>query len=301
MPLIFILVILFAILYGFRISTLYFVKPFSLKMHNLCLDLIPKESHSYQELAALVCGQNFLTAENSYFYSSTGLIHLFVVSGAHLVLLDAILKKLFIKSAQPRLFFLIVYCGICEFNPPVVRSWLILFFTNMIIFNRKNCSKSHLLFFVGMICLCLNPSWLMSLSLQLSWLIALAILINQQVFPKNTILLHQFSYYFVVLPSIASIQSYSPYSVLLNILLAPVLEFVLFPLALLTTLINFIYPVFDYLISILRQILKFTELQSFLAGSIENQYVHLINWSLIFLIHLFLHFQFIYKQRKSYV
>lgn len=315
MPLLLFVVILLAVLLNFRFSIAHYLIPFSQKLHTQCLSFVPQNSHSTQELSALVCGQNFLTAETSYFYSSTGLIHLFVVSGAHLVLLDSLLKKLRIKSFWLRIFILAIYCGCCELNPPVVRSWFVLFLSaaasstlleklqlkNFLSKKNGHNFKSHFLFFVGLICLCFNPLWIFSLSFQLSWLIALAILVNQQIFSKNHLLLHQCSYYLVVLPSISTLQNYSPYSVILNLIFAPVLELVLFPLGLMTLLIHPLYHIFDFLIQILKDILMTFELQTNPSVFVPNQSIYLINWSLILLLHLILHLHQISKLRSDYV
>lgn len=301
MPFLLLACILFAFIEDVRISILNNFLPFSKNLHLFCTQAMPEQILFKQEYLALTCGQNFLTAENSSLYSATGLIHLFVVSGAHLVLLDRLLRIIYIRSVAFRLILLSLYSFCCLLNPPIVRS-LIVFFIAQAQTKFTFCkSSSNQVFITGLLALVLSPTWINSISLQLSWLISLAIVFNSQIWPGKGLLLHQFSFYFVVLPTISLFQTVSPYIILINLLLAPALELFLFPLSLLCMLVPYLSTVFDYSILTLRKILLLAEIpQASSSISVSTESILLFNWLLIFSIHLFLHLHQISKLRKTY-
>ena len=93
--------------------------------HSFCLNFIPKDSEFITELNALVCAENFSSLNSSHLYISSGLIHLFVVSGAHLLFIEKIFSKLSQKNRKLQwvlLGILITYGFACSLNPPIVRS-----------------------------------------------------------------------------------------------------------------------------------------------------------------------------------
>src|SRR5688572_25924952 len=112
------------------ISILVFILPHPLLLKNLaelfeplhlyCLSATPTGSyrHFYD---AIVCGKS-LKPENAEVFRVTGVIHLLVVSGSHLIVLTQILEKLL--PSWPRLHFLILalFAGFTGFQPPVARA-----------------------------------------------------------------------------------------------------------------------------------------------------------------------------------
>lgn len=72
MPLLLICIILFVAINHFRTSVVILLNPFSTFLHTECLQIIPKKAQAAQELSALACGQNFLTADSSDTDSMTG-------------------------------------------------------------------------------------------------------------------------------------------------------------------------------------------------------------------------------------
>ena len=58
--------------------------------HDNCLHFLPKSSQNPQAHAALLCGENVTVEEIKSSLIRSSLIHLFVVSGSHLLLLEEI-------------------------------------------------------------------------------------------------------------------------------------------------------------------------------------------------------------------
>ncbi len=295
--------------YG-RVSFFRFAAPLVSLLHQNCLNWLPQQSQSLPELGALVCGANFSQIETSELYVATGLIHLFVVSGAHLILLHQVIDfplRFFEKEfcwkdfVRPSICFilLLVYAGICELNPPVTRSLLGLVLANPFFFGKNFWPTHFKVFIAGLLTLLINPLWVTSISLQLSWLIGLAMSLNAEFFRDKHVLIRQSLNYILIFPVLLLFQFPNPYSILMNVIFAPVLEFILFPLALLTGFFPIFVALFDFAIAALKKILLCTEI-GLTPQVIENSDRLVMGvWLLIFLIHLFLHFYQIKQERQK--
>lgn len=280
-----------------RFSALEILTPVAEKAHLFCLNNLPENSSAIAELNALVCAQNFSNLENSKFFISSGLIHLFVVSGAHLLLIENILKKFNLSRA---LIFtvLVIYGFACDLNAPVTRC-LIAFTLNSFLLSKNIRWPAHFkLLIIGTLTLSLNYSWITSLSLQMSWIAAFLLVLGEHFFKETSQLFKQSLFFITLFPTVVFFQIPSPVVILLNILLAPVLEFILFPLGLLVLFFNFLHPLFDFLILIFKSILQNLELD--FQFQTENPPVNLVfyNWCLILTLHFVFHLIHIQKKRK---
>ena len=77
-----------------RFSAIELFSDVAKKSHDFCILNLPKNSEAYAELKALVCAESFSNLSDSQLYISSGLIHLFVVSGAHFILIESALMQL---------------------------------------------------------------------------------------------------------------------------------------------------------------------------------------------------------------
>lgn len=280
-----------------RFSFLEILLPVAEKTHFFCLQYLPTSSHSIPELNALVCAQNFNNLANSQFYISSGLIHLFVVSGAHLILIEKMLNK-FKQRQTYILAVLIIYGFICNLNAPVVRC--LLAFTLNAFFHGKNIKwPAHFkLLIIGFLSLSFNYNWICSLSLQMSWIAAFLVVLGEHFYKESSILFKQSLFYITLLPTVIFFQIPSPVVILLNIVLAPVLEFILFPLGLVIWFFNFLYPLFDLLILFFKSILRHLELDFQIQDYEMPPNLIFYNWCLIFTLHAVFHLAHVYKKRK---
>ena len=280
-----------------RLSVFEFATPISLYSHLLCLDQLPKTSHALPELRALVCAENFPSLSAAQLYITSGLIHLFVVSGAHLILLEKILQT-FLKP-QWLILVLLVYALACGLSPPVTRS--LIAFTLGALLIRKNIKwPPHLKILVtGLLTLLFNFQWIVSFSLQMSWIAAFLVSAAAFFFSDRSILFRQSLFFAALLPTIVFFQIPGPSSILLNIFFAPVLELLLFPLGLLVGFFNFLHPLFDKLILLLKVTLQKLELDyQIQTRELPSQLIY-FNWALILLLHAFFHILFIYRNKKN--
>lgn len=262
-------------------------------LHPICLQLLPENPKTQATLQALVCGHNFETYADTKLYTSSGLIHLFVVSGSHLLiiykLLSFLFKRINLQNYQLHSLFLIFfYSAVCQFNPPVMRSFLgLLIFTVLEQFH-KYWPRNYVLLVVGLLCLAVNWRWVDSLSLQMSWLAALAIELNQR-YLKNKSLLQQFSFYFMYLFTFCNLGFPQVSIVVIALFFTPFLEFILLPLAFLILIFPFFDSFFEVILVALNIILSHLEMH-LSPPTITHLTVSIINWNLILLLHLFLHF-----------
>ncbi len=277
-----------------RFSILSELNLLTIPLHQTCINLLPKNPETQATLNALVCGHNFESFQIAHLYTSSGLIHLFVVSGSHLILiykfLEFIFKQINILHSKKIIFpVLFLYCAICLFNPPIVRSFLGLLIFDILKQKIKYWPKDYVLLLVGLICLALNPNWMTSLSLQMSWLAALAIEMNRRFLGRSNSLLKQLPFYAFYLFTFSALGFPQVSVLIIALFFTPVLEFILLPLAFLVLAFPFLDSVFAVVIDILNFVLSLMELStSELTTSFQTSI--LLNWCLILSLHFILHF-----------
>jgi len=181
--------------------------------------------------SALVCGVS--PHRDSEFYQATvqlGLVHFFVISGAHLSFLQNHLKRLRIPSQilTPVLFVFCLYSG---FGVPVVRAFLRYVLANWSALPQRGLWP-HL--WPSLFCLLLLPNSASGLSLALSWNCVVCLHLCQRCTPLQTSLY----IYLANLPLLIFLQAANPLIVFCQVLFLPVFAYVLFPL----TIVSFFLP-----------------------------------------------------------
>ncbi|MGZ3692411.1 MAG: ComEC/Rec2 family competence protein, partial [Pseudobdellovibrio sp.] len=303
MVLVILLILELLILTFVRFSVLEFVQPVAHKMHIFCLQKLPENAISLPELKALVCAENFSNLADSQLYISSGLIHLFVVSGAHLVILEQIFMNLnFIDAKNKRVILpiLILYAFLCNLNPPVTRCLVSYILSDYLGSKNIKWPTHFKVLVIGLFTLSLNPDWIGSLSLQMSWMASLAVAFNRDFLKSSSLILQHLIYFILLYPIIIFMQTPSFMVILINLFLAPVLEFILFPLGLLVWIFNAVSPVFDVVILVFQKTLRLFELQMQPgAGPPPSHFAEWI-WLLIFVLHFILHLIYVVKRRHIY-
>lgn len=203
---------------------------------KFCLDLLDTAPRHLPIYRAIVCGKS-----PSHGYESlrtAGLWHILVVSAGHLQVLDYLLRRfpLWFQTLA-----LISFSFLSGAQPPILRSLLerfVKFMNDKLTFSLL---ESEILLFGGVIHLLALPSSSNSMSLQLSWLCALALhIVKSQSEIKKALFI-----YLIISPLFLSFSPQSPLSIFYNLLLAPVLAFLLFPLCLVAIAIPWIWKLND--------------------------------------------------------
>ncbi len=208
---------------------------------EFCSTLLPTSPH-HALYAALICGIPLSASEEKRIFLDTGLIHILVVSGAHLIFLERLTLWL---PARARLSVLGVFCWLTGFGAPVVKAFL------------RRALEPRLHGWTTIQCegaavaaaLLLFPPWIVSRSFLMSWTCALAFALPPllprpvDASVKVFILLYAFS-------------AASPLTVLWNALVAPFVGELLFPASLTTIALPALTPLVDQLWSALLWILE---------------------------------------------
>gem|GEM_PF-1740574 len=223
--------ILLLIFQPFDLSTL--VMPWVKPVHQLCLNFAPASDYRVW-YHAIVCGENLSPSMEKNWFQQTGLIHVIVVSGSHLVFLEDILRFLKLPNWL-RWSVLLFFSLASNLQPPITRA-LIQRVWNAFFQRQQIVMRSlHLQLLAGVTTLALFPSWWTSLSFLMSWLCVLALSLPM---PSKHPLWQAALIYLLLIPAMLNIQTPHPAGILFNVMLAPVLGFVLFPMS----LIGFFHP-----------------------------------------------------------
>jgi len=187
---------------------------------TLCHTLIPESVHAAL-YSAMVCGTSLPAGWEKQVFLDSGLIHIMVVSGAHLLFLESLLSRAPRRVRLPCLFF---YCWFTGFGAPVVRA-----FAHRVVqtfLQPKGWSGIQIEAAAVTLTLALWPSWLLSRSLQMSWMCALALSLPRILRPAaldQAVKAYALLFVFAGAPLL---------SIAWNTLLAPLVGVILFPLCL---------------------------------------------------------------------
>ena len=222
-------------------------------LHHLCLEQLNFKTPMADIYKSLVCGKKLPTGGIKKLFIQGGLIHLTVVSGAHLLFLEQFWKKLplpVLLKTHGLIIMLILYALASHLHPPVLRA-LFSFFLFRLSHSLKLFWSAHwITLFSGILCLIYQPTWVHSFSLQLSLLASLLQHISTSSIKKC------FFIYLFILPVVNRWQALHPLTVLINWTLAPLISSLLFPLSFLSPFFPALYHLTDHLWAIAFHTLK---------------------------------------------
>lgn len=228
-------------------SILSIVEPYSQFLHEWCLwktQSAQTGEHLTHIYSALLCGERLPEGEIKKTFIALGVIHLMVISGAHLIFLEKIwnlLPSFRFKSSFLGLF-LLVYSMSAGLNPPVLRALFSLLLTRI---NKKLkifLSPYFRVQISGLLCLLCQSAWFNSLSLQLSWIASMGMSNHRLSRLKSCALT-----FILILPIISQWSGAHPLSILLNWFITPLTSCLLLPTSLLTIPFPFLRPLTDKL------------------------------------------------------
>lgn len=185
---------------------------------EICREILPESAYGALN-AALICGIPLPSGESKQLFLDTGLIHIMVVSGAHLAFLDRGLRQL---PSLARWILLLTYCWLTGFGAPVMLAFWRRCWEGYLL--RRGHSRLQLEAIAVLTALLFSPMWISSRSFLMSWTCALAFA-SPRFLPRGDaplkiyLLLYAFT-------------GAAPLTVLWNVLVAPLVAEILFPLAL---------------------------------------------------------------------
>lgn len=211
----------------------------SIHAHNVCNSIVTNNLHYDFIYQALICGQKITNSEIKMTLISAGLVHIMVVSGAHLIFVEQFLNKLKLKpNLHLTVLFplLILYASTAGFLPPVSRALTSLIISKINLAKKLFWPKEFCVLLSVIICITINPAWITSYSLHLSWISACVL--SCPTFNSSTLKRNSYLYIFL-LPPLIQFGAPGPYSILINVIFLPFFGSVLFPL---TWISGFISP-----------------------------------------------------------
>lgn len=171
---------------------------------------------------SLICGTKLSAGPERELFIDTGLIHILVVSGAHLHFLE---RCLIFLPPSVRVSFLACYCWLTGFGPPIVRSFVRHVLDSQLRERRFTALQKEAI--TSLLCLTMFPFWISSRSFLMSWMCALALAVplkNDSVWWRSG-LIFLFLYGFCLS---------SPLTIATNALISPLIGATLFPFCLIT-------------------------------------------------------------------
>lgn len=260
------------------------------EFHKKCLQIIPTKTEHHNTLASLVCGEKITDESLKQNLQKTSLLHIFIVSGSHLILFDELLSILKIPLFL-RFLFLSFYSLCVGWQPPAVRA-LIGFIAKEVLRRKKIFFPSDFsVLITGFLTLFLFQAWWSSTSLVMSWCAALALSFTNILRIKNPwmqALYSQFSVFLFMTAPLWGLGSLHPLSLVYNLFLAPLVSYVLLPLSFLAVLFSPFLFIFE------KVIYLFTNALSTLSEPVEltkntTLKIHLL-WMWVFSWHILFHF-----------
>lgn len=273
---------------------------FSLLLIRLSPDWVSESFHGYctsfgpnspfQELyVGIVCGKNLESTFWIQTFAVTGLLHLLVVSGSHLLILYKLATLL---RLPPWLILLscFLYCFVCQLEPPIVRAYIYLQLQNYNQKHRFQWSMWHLHILTITLSLLLFPHWFTSLSFQLSILCAFGLSFSEKQ-PEIWV-------YCTLFPALLILGNYHPFSIVVNLLLGPILGYFLFPINILAFCLPFSVIYIDHLWSSLLWLLRLLQPHLLLPAVDHLSYISFYFWIYIVILWLLGGFTYYAKNRR---
>ena len=212
---------------------------------DYCLKFVPESTHR-DLYAALVCGVNLDGGEVKALFVDSGLIHILVVSGAHLVTIERLTKRWPIALTSAALAG---YAWLTGFGAPIVRAGVARVIRSPA--GARGFSTLQIEFLTSALIVVAYPPWLASRSFLMSWLCVLAL---KTPLPRTRwpALTDGLRCYVLLYPFSLS----HPLTVLWNCVVAPLIGGILFPLAAAACVLPYVATGVDFAWSALLWLLR---------------------------------------------
>lgn len=222
----------------------------ALSSQSKCDEFLSWKMQHQDSLTALLCGTDLSDNNHKELLQKSSLIHIFVVSGSHLLFLDQILSTLRIPLFVRFLTWLF-YSVIAGWQAPVARAFLQLSLRAGLRIYGLHFPSDLAVLLAGLLGIGFFPQWSQSLSYQMSWCASLALSYgifykHQSPFRKAT--LTQISIYFCMAPLLYGFGSLHPLSVVFNLILGNFVALIILPMALLASIVPALRSSFDFLL-----------------------------------------------------
>ena len=295
LPICFLLLVMFCVN---SLSLFSIIEPVCRFLHEACTNRIHATEGQWTYIyATLICGEHFPDGEIKKTFVSVGVIHLMVISGAHLIFIERMWKCLPVFPFKNIVLclFLVSYALSAGLKPPVLRALFSLLLFRIAKRFKMFWSPYWRVQMSGLLCLVFENSLLYSLSLQLSWIASTGMCRRDISRLKSC-----FVTYLFILPIISQWGGSHPLGILINWLVAPLAACVLLPLSMLILIIPDLRVFTDYVwtqfICLLDLFKPFMENKGIFWLPVFNSFQI---WIYICLIFILCQTHFIYSRQRK--
>lgn len=216
-----------------------------------------KDLDSSSYLSSLILGnKDYIDKDAMDDYKDIGIIHIFSVSGMHIVFLIAILEKIFNKNKMIYIIFILIIYYEIIVSVSILRSivYFLLKYVNEKLYLRL--SKLKIIFLILITLLLINPNYLYSVGFYYSVIISSSIIyyVDKR---KSKYLFFEIPILCFIVSVPINLYLYSEInliSIIANIIVVPFFSLVIYPISLLTLIFPFLDQAFSGLINILEYI-----------------------------------------------
>ena len=233
------------------------------KIKNALIKHISKYKSRGYLLTFIIGNKDYLDDEVMTNYQTLGVSHIFAISGMHVSLLSGLilklLKKLKISERNSYIFviiFLLFYMFITNFQASILRSvglFILLFINRELDFNIE---VINILYLDIIILLIINPYLLYNVGFLYSSVVSFSLIKFSKLIKGNylisTLKVSLIAFVFSLPITISTNYEFNLLSIFNNIIIVPLVSFILYPLSLLT----FILPPLDNLLYTITSLLE---------------------------------------------
>lgn len=242
---------------------------FFYQIKNFFQDRIADFSDTSSYLYSFLLGNHgYIDSEVYQEFQNNGVTHLFAVSGMHIGFFTIAIKKLLekLKLHENIIFvilsmFLFLYSFLVGFSASVVRASLFYIFLTLNKIFHLSFSNLRLLYFLFFLLLILRPWYIYDLGFQYSFATTFGILLfSSRIkgnYLKRLFLVSSIAYLFSLPITIYHFYEFNLLTILNNMIIVPIVSFILFPLSIFTFIFPFLEPILHMGFTILESINTF--------------------------------------------
>lgn len=273
---IFCLTLLAFSIFNWHLDLYPMVQHFSQPLHQFCMQMVPAEQVHHDLSQALLCGHELPISFQKQLILDSGLYHVLVVSGAHLVFFAQLLERLPRKVTWLTLPILALYTGMCQAAPPVTRAWIGLLIQTLQRRFHLGWSPALRSIITSTICLVFFANWIHSISFWMSSCAGLALGLCR----GKSSALSALVVMCLMIPLLFSAMGFQPLPWILNFTLAEFLGALMLPMVAMSCLLP-IHALVDGLWDVQLSLLKnFSSLLTEQRLPLVQFPPHLYIWSL---------------------